>query len=112
LGRAAGVALDAQGNEYAADSETTIVVRVSPNGALTVVAGNGKAGFSGDGRLGGSRGVNEKVTVVYFYQKGTYELVTVPEYEPADRVVGSILVDYAVIGGSPGIANFPGLTCD
>lgn len=26
-------------------------------------------------RLGGSRGVNEKVTVVYCYQKGTYEQV-------------------------------------
>jgi hypothetical protein len=31
-------------------------------------------------RIGGSRGVNEKVTVVYCYQKGTYEQVM------ADRV--------------------------
>jgi len=45
----AGVAVDAQGNVYAAYSGNDIVVRLSPYGALTVVAGNGNAGFSGDG---------------------------------------------------------------
>ncbi len=49
LGNIPGVAVDAQGNVYAADSENNIVVRISPNGVLTVVAGNGIAGFSGDG---------------------------------------------------------------
>ena len=34
---------------YAADSGNNIVVRISPSGVLTVVAGNGVAGFSGDG---------------------------------------------------------------
>src|ERR1035437_3826253 len=49
LGTTSGVAVDAQGNVYAADSGNNIVVRISPNGVLTVVAGNGNAGFSGDG---------------------------------------------------------------
>jgi len=43
------VALDAQGNVYAADSYNNIVVRISPAGTLTLIAGNSNAGFSGDG---------------------------------------------------------------
>ena len=49
LGPLEDVAVDAQGNLYASDSANNIVVWITPNGVLTVVAGNGKAGFSGDG---------------------------------------------------------------
>ena len=49
LGSLTGVAADAQGNVYAADDGNNVVIRVSPGGSLTVVAGNGTAGFSGDG---------------------------------------------------------------
>src|SRR6185369_81266 len=44
-----GVAVDAGGNLYIADSDNHLVARVSPDGILTVIAGNGRAGFSGDG---------------------------------------------------------------
>ncbi len=49
LGLMASVAVDAQGNFYAADASDNIVVQVSPSGVLRVVAGNGVYGFSGDG---------------------------------------------------------------
>src|ERR1035441_7088931 len=49
LGFLEGLAVDAQGNVYAANSGNSIVVRISPAGVLTVVAGNGTMGFSGDG---------------------------------------------------------------
>ncbi len=49
LGRLSGVASDTAGNVYAADSDNNIVVKISPAGTLTVVAGNGIGGFSGDG---------------------------------------------------------------
>ena len=49
LGWVKGAAVDAQGNVYGADFDNNIVVRISPNGMLTVVAGNGEPGFSGDG---------------------------------------------------------------
>jgi len=43
------VAVDAVGNVYASDQWNNFVVRISPNGILTVVAGNGIGGFAGDG---------------------------------------------------------------
>ncbi|MFN3325342.1 MAG: hypothetical protein ACK5AZ_17755 [Bryobacteraceae bacterium] len=43
------VAADAAGNVYFSDFYAHRVFRVSPAGVITTVAGNGKAGFSGDG---------------------------------------------------------------
>ncbi len=58
LGDLGGVAVDVQGNVYAADYGNNIVVQISPNGALTVVAGNAVAGFSGDGGPATSASIN------------------------------------------------------
>jgi uncharacterized protein (TIGR03437 family) len=49
LGGVGGAALDAAGNLYIVDRFNAIVVRISPEGLLTVVAGNGVPGYSGDG---------------------------------------------------------------
>ena len=59
LGNLGGVAVDAQGNVYATDFGNNIVIRISPNGVLTVVAGNGIAGFSGDGGSATSASLNQ-----------------------------------------------------
>jgi sugar lactone lactonase YvrE len=45
----AGVTVDTAGNVYIADSYNYRVRRVSPDGLITTVAGNGKRGDSGDG---------------------------------------------------------------
>src|SRR5271157_4225867 len=63
LGIIQGVAVDAQGNAYAADSYNNIVVRISPNGVLTVVAGNGIQGFTGDGGLATGASLNHPLGV-------------------------------------------------
>src|ERR1035437_9125744 len=63
LGTPLGVAVDAQGNVYAADNTNNIVVRISPNGLLTVVAGNGTGGFSGDGGPATSASLNWPLAV-------------------------------------------------
>ena len=44
-----GIALDASGNLYIADALNSVIRAVSVAGAITTVAGNGTAGFSGDG---------------------------------------------------------------
>ena len=57
------VAADSAGNYYIADSGNNVVRKVSASGAITTLAGNGKAGFGGDGsaaagaQLSGPQGV-------------------------------------------------------
>lgn len=49
LANPAGVVVDGSGNVYIADSQNNRVRKVTPAGSITTVAGNGTAGFSGDG---------------------------------------------------------------
>jgi sugar lactone lactonase YvrE len=44
-----GAAVDASGNLYIADNKNNRIRKVAPGGEITTVAGNGTAGFSGDG---------------------------------------------------------------
>ena len=44
-----GLAFDSQGNLYVADFYNHRVRRISPDGTITTVAGNGRADYSGDG---------------------------------------------------------------
>ncbi|HEU0114582.1 MAG TPA: putative Ig domain-containing protein, partial [Thermomicrobiales bacterium] len=44
-----GVAFDSSGNAYLADTANNQVEKVTPGGVLTIFAGNGTSGFSGDG---------------------------------------------------------------
>src|SRR5450759_3678122 len=44
-----GVAVDVAGNLYIADTNNSSIRKVTPGGTITTVAGNGTAGFSGDG---------------------------------------------------------------
>jgi sugar lactone lactonase YvrE len=49
LNSPSGIALDAMGNLYIADSGNSAIRKLNPNGIITTVAGNGSAGYSGDG---------------------------------------------------------------
>src|SRR5580658_3867242 len=49
LGYVNGVAADSAGNVYFTDPLEHLVLRVNPSGILSVLAGNGIAGYSGDG---------------------------------------------------------------
>jgi len=64
LGTLRGVAVDAAGNVYASDPDNYLVVKISPSGILTVVAGNGMLGFSGDGGPATSAGLSPQGVAV------------------------------------------------
>src|SRR5437879_658138 len=49
LGAVEGIATDPSGNLYAADFDNSVVVKIALDGTATTVAGNGLAGFSGEG---------------------------------------------------------------
>jgi sugar lactone lactonase YvrE len=53
-----GVAVDAGGNLYIADSNNSRIRKVAPNGIITTVAGTGISGYSGDGGPAASAQLN------------------------------------------------------
>jgi uncharacterized protein (TIGR03437 family) len=59
LGLLQGVAVDAAGNVYVGDLSNNVVIRFVPGGQMTVVAGNGIQGFSGDGGPATSASLNQ-----------------------------------------------------
>jgi sugar lactone lactonase YvrE len=65
-----GVAVDAKGNVYIADTGNHRVRRVGPDGVIVTVAGTGTAGFSGDGQWATGARLNNPVAVAV-YGRGT-----------------------------------------
>ena len=59
LGGVTGVAVDSQGDIYVADPSNNQVFLVRIDGSIRVVAGNGTAGFSGDGGPATSAALNQ-----------------------------------------------------
>ena len=57
------MALDAAGNLYIADSTNNRVRQISPGGAIRTLAGNGSAGFGGDGSPAASAQLNQPQAV-------------------------------------------------
>jgi len=60
-----GVAVDAAGNVYIADSNNNRIRKIDKNGIITTFAGNGTAGFSGDGGLASAAELNQPHTVKF-----------------------------------------------
>jgi NHL repeat len=57
------VAVNAAGDVFVADTYNNRVVKVTPQGQVTTVAGDGAAGYSGDGRLAAFAELNEPTGV-------------------------------------------------
>lgn len=58
LNQPEGIAVDSAGNVYVSDAADNRVRKISPSGLIQTVAGNGNAGFSGDGGPGTAAQLN------------------------------------------------------
>jgi len=58
-----GVAVDAQGDLFIADENNNVVREVRPDGIITTVAGDGTAGYSGDGEPATAAQLNQPTAV-------------------------------------------------
>ena len=64
INRASGLAFDRTGNLYIADKENNVIRKVdAATGTISTVAGNGTAGYSGDGGLATSATLNKPFSV-------------------------------------------------
>jgi sugar lactone lactonase YvrE len=63
LGRPASLAMDSRGRLYFADPHSHLVVRIEPDGRLTIVAGTGEPGHGGDGGPAPTAQLNEPYDV-------------------------------------------------
>jgi len=106
LGGLQGIAVDGSGNVYAADIDNHLVVKVFPNGLLTAVAGNGIAGFSGDGGPATSASLHNPVDVavdtagnVYIADSGNQRIRKVTPGGAITTVAGRGVAGFAGDGG-------------
>ncbi len=105
LNSPSGVALDTQGNRFIADSRDNAVLEVT-NAIITVVAGNGSAGYSGDGGLAADAELNDPTAVAV---DGSGDLFIADTGNNVIRKVNAAtgLITTVAGGGSPssGIGN-------
>ena len=101
-----GVAVDTSGNLYIADRNNNRIRQVSPNGIITTVAGNGTAGFSGDGGAAATAMLNGPLAVTVdsagnFYISDTLNnRIRKVSSGNITTVAGSGVSNYAGDGGS------------
>jgi sugar lactone lactonase YvrE len=70
LSSPSGLAFDASGNLYIADSGNNCIRKVTPAGTITTVAGNGIQGYAGDGGLASLAELSSPTGIAVDYQGG------------------------------------------
>jgi sugar lactone lactonase YvrE len=91
-----GLAVDASGNLYIADTDNHAIRRVTANGIITTVAGTGDAGFAGDGGPATAAKLNNPVAVavdaagnIYIADSSNYRVRRVTPAGMIDTVAGT-----------------------
>ena len=102
IGWPTGIAFDSAGNLYIADQAMHIVECVSPAGQITVVAGNGNPGFSGDGASATAASLNTPTGVAVDSSGALY--IADNANNRIRKVVNGVITTFA----GNGIAGFAG----
>src|SRR5438477_300514 len=96
LSRPFGVAVDPSGTLYIADTDNNRIRRVSPDGVISTIAGNGVGGFGGDGgaataaRLNVPYGVAyDRAGVLYIADSSNYRMRAVEPSGTISTVAGT-----------------------
>jgi uncharacterized protein (TIGR03437 family) len=106
------VAVDAFGNRYIADSGNHVVRKVAADGTISTIAGNGVAGFSGDGASGAKAQLNtptgvavDKLGNVYIADSGNNRVRRVALDGSISTFAGNGTAGFAGDGGAAASAQ-------
>jgi uncharacterized protein (TIGR03437 family) len=101
------VAVDASGNRYIADTGNHVVRKVAANGTIVTIAGNGTAGFGGDGASGAAAQLNTPTGVavdksgnVYIADSGNQRVRKVASDGSISTFAGNGTAGFAGDGGA------------
>ena len=98
-----GIALDASGNLYIADTYNYVIRKVSPMGTIATVAGSGSPGYTGDGGLATAAQLSETNGIALDSSGNLYVADT---YNSALRKVTTDGIISTLSGTSTGL-NYP-----
>jgi len=106
------VAVNAQGDVFVADTYNNRVVKVTPRGQVIAVAGDGRAGYSGDGRLGAFAELNEPAGLALDSQGNLYIADSannvIRRVDATTGIITTAAGDYAADKANDGLGGFSG----
>jgi DNA-binding beta-propeller fold protein YncE len=106
------VAVNAQGDVFIADTYNNRVVKVTPQGQVVAVAGDGDAGYSGDGGLGAFAELNEPTGLALDSQGNLYIADSannvIRRVDAKTGIITTVAGDYAADKASDGLGGFSG----
>ncbi|HSZ40024.1 MAG TPA: hypothetical protein VK817_08710 [Trebonia sp.] len=106
------VAVNAQGDVFIADTYNNRVLKVTPQGQVVTVAGDGVAGYSGDGKLGAFAELNQPTGLAVDSQGNLYIADSannvIRRVDAKTGVITTVAGDYAADQANNGLGGFSG----
>jgi hypothetical protein len=106
------VAVNAQGDVFIADTYNNRIVKVTPQGKVVTVAGDGVAGYSGDRRLAAFAELNEPTGLAVDAEGNLYLADSadnvIRRVDAKTGIITTVAGDYAAGKASDGLGGFSG----